>query len=118
MKKYKFPDSHRIRLKNDFESVFKQGRKLSGFGVVMWYKTQNLAASRLGVIASKKLGGAVARNRIKRLIREVFRLNQHGFKIPVDIILYPTKAADFNNFSTTGNAILALWKKAGMLKDD
>ena len=44
-------------------------------------------ASRLGVVTSKKIGGAVQRSRARRLLRESFRIHQHDFKQPVDLVL-------------------------------
>ena len=47
--------------------------------------------SRLVVVASKKLGEAVARNRIKRLVREAFKIVKVEFKVPVDLAIFPTR---------------------------
>lgn len=47
--------------------------------------------SRLVVVASKKLGEAVARNRIRRLVREAFKLVKEKFKAPVDLAIFPTR---------------------------
>ena len=47
--------------------------------------------SRLVVVASKKLGEAVARNRIKRLVREAFKIVKLEFKAPVDLAIFPTR---------------------------
>jgi ribonuclease P protein component len=49
------------------------------------------AVSRLGIVASKKLGGAVVRNKAKRLIREVFRNNQPHLEPAADILVIPRR---------------------------
>lgn len=43
--------------------------------------------SRLGVVTSRKLGGAVVRSRVRRILRETFRQHQHGLNGPVDLVL-------------------------------
>lgn len=114
MKKFQFSKLERLRLKKDFESVFKEGRKFTTNALLMWYKPSE--HTRLGIIISAKLGKAVLRNRIKRIIREVFRLNQHKITAKTDIILYPRATGDFTNFENAQNYILSVWKKAGILK--
>ena len=72
------PRSRRLHLKNDFKNVIQTGRKIQGFGLVLWWKPAPLGKEdrRLGLVVSRKLGNAVVRNRVKRLLREAFRLNR------------------------------------------
>ena len=53
----------------------------------------------MGIAASRKVGPAVKRNRIKRLVRECFRLNQHDIPIKADIVVVCKKKADVNNLT-------------------
>lgn len=46
---------------------------------------------RLGLTVSRKMGNAVARNRIKRVVREFFRLHQHTFESPLDVVVIPKR---------------------------
>lgn len=74
---YTFPRTHRVRLGREFEAVYgakavKQVGPLRVFG-----KPNGLPHSRLGLSVSRKVGKAVVRNRIKRLLRESYRLLQH-----------------------------------------
>jgi ribonuclease P protein component len=55
--------------------------------IANWRPLPPGAASRLGVVTSKKVGGAVARNRARRLLRESFRLHQHDLPQPADFVL-------------------------------
>jgi ribonuclease P protein component len=67
----------RLSRSSDFQRVYRQGSSTaSRFLVLYYFKRSSEAAgegSRIGLSVSKKLGGAVARNRIKRLLREAFR---------------------------------------------
>lgn len=46
---------------------------------------------RLGLTVSRKIGKSVRRNRVKRLIREYFRLHQHDFRLRADIVVVPKR---------------------------
>ena len=67
------PPARRIRRRGEFQRVFDAGRRAHGRYLTIIAAPRSGADSRLGIVASKKLGGAVVRNRAKRLIREMFR---------------------------------------------
>jgi len=118
VKKFNFPASQRLKLKNDFENVFKSGKKLMTTDITLWYNpVGKIKKCRLGIIVSKRLGQAVERNRVKRLIRETFRLNKH-LLADFDIILYPRNKESFSDFRNTQQKVLNLLRKAGIYKND
>lgn len=86
MKKFTFSRRERLHLKRDFEKVLKEGRKISYPDFDVFFMKNPFGFPRLGVSISKKCGKAVDRNRVKRLLREVFRLNKHNIP-PVDIVI-------------------------------
>lgn len=65
-----------IRRRADFERVYKTGSKRSGRLMTLFTLRLDRTTARLGIAATRKLGDAVARNRAKRLVRELFRLNK------------------------------------------
>lgn len=71
-----FRPNERIRRRAEFERAYKQGTRIRGRYATLFVQANQLEVGRLGIAASKKLGGAVQRNRAKRLIREVFRRNK------------------------------------------
>jgi len=78
------PRQH-IRRHADFQDVYASGTRVSGRLTTLFCKPNGLPIGRLGIAATKRLGGAVVRNRAKRLIREVFRRNDiaPGFDVVV-----------------------------------
>jgi ribonuclease P protein component len=86
-----FRRDERIRRRPEFQQVYERGTRVHGaFFTVFMLPTQAASgAGRLGIAATKKLGGAVSRNRAKRLIREVFRRTKiaPGF----DVVVVPKR---------------------------
>ena len=70
---------------------------------------------RLGLVVSSKLGGAVARNRLKRRLREIFRLHKAFLSPSLDIVFMPKPGACELNFDVLKSAVLVAFKKAGVL---
>lgn len=68
-----FPPGCRLRRTEDFNAVFKKGRRTSREMFWVHLRVSHGGFPRLGIVASRKTGGAVLRNRFKRLIREAFR---------------------------------------------
>jgi ribonuclease P protein component len=71
-----FRPSARLRARAEFVGVQKSGRRVSGRFVTLIGLPNTLGADRLGIVASKRVGGAVVRNRAKRRLREIFRRDQ------------------------------------------
>jgi ribonuclease P protein component len=84
----RLPRATRIKQRGDFARA-----KACGERVVCGCLIANLASrpagsgSRIGVVTSKKIGGAVQRSRARRLLREVFRLHQNELARPLDVVL-------------------------------
>jgi len=73
--------------------------------------------SKLGVITSRKLGGAVVRNRARRLMREAFRLNQLQLKAPVDLVLVARASIVGKSRQDVERDYLTLLRRADLLKE-
>ena len=84
-----FRSAERIRRRAEFQSVYDRGVRLRGRYSTTFILPNNRGIGRLGIAATKKLGGAVRRNRAKRLIREVFRRNK--IAVGYDIVVIPTR---------------------------
>lgn len=99
-----------IRESRDFTSVFSNGKKISGTCFRVLVKPNSLKIARLGrVVAKKQFKSAVTRNKVKRLITESFRLNNHNVA-GKDIVVIPT-AAFASDFSGACKELITLWEK-------
>jgi ribonuclease P protein component len=84
-----FRPHERIRRRPEFQLVYERGAKMHSRYSTIFILPNAGTVGRLGIAATRKLGGAVARNRAKRLIREVFRRNKiaPGF----DVVVIPKR---------------------------
>lgn len=85
----KFRPAERIRRHAEFKQVYERGVRLHSRYSTVFMLANERGVGRLGIAATKKLGGSVQRNRAKRLIREVFRRNKiaPGF----DVVVVPRR---------------------------
>ena len=87
----RFDRTRRVRRRGEFQKVFDRGVRVHGRYLTLLIAPAPGPRSRLGIVASKKLGGSVARNRAKRLIRELFRQNPPEGGRPVDVVVIPRR---------------------------
>ncbi len=107
----------RVKQGRDFARARQEGQRLSaGCLVANWRRLPAASASRLGVITGRKIGGAVVRNRARRLLREAFRLHQHDLAGPVDLVLVARPSVVGKGFVEVETDFLTTLRKAGLLK--
>lgn len=113
---YKLPKRRILRQKGDFQRVYRLGKSYANHYLVIYVFRSNGNEDKVGFAAGKKLGNAVTRNRVKRLMRECFRLNQDMIKPGFTLLLVGRKDAVSEKYEKIENAFLNLGRKAGILK--
>ncbi len=103
-----FPPTHRLKSPEDFKRVYDRKRSVSDANLIVYACENVLPHARLGVSVSKKAGGAIVRNRFKRLFREAFRLLQHELPPGIDYVLIPKLPARDLGLEPIRESLLAL----------
>jgi ribonuclease P protein component len=82
------PGNRRLSRSAEFERVYRQGRSTANRHLVLYaFPTDTVEQPRLGLSVSRKVGGAVERNRVKRLLREAFTQAEPGLRPGHDIVV-------------------------------
>ncbi len=76
----------RIRKRSEYQVIYAQGRRIPSSSFVLFVMRNGLGRPRLGITATRRVGGAVKRNRAKRLVRDIFRRHKRELD-NVDIVL-------------------------------
>ena len=86
----RLPATARLRSGRDFQRVYQRGQRAAGaLLTVVALRSRSARGSRVGVSVSKDHGGAVRRNKLKRLLREAFRMERHRLPAGLDLVLIP-----------------------------
>jgi ribonuclease P protein component len=97
--------------------VRQQGERLVlGCLIANWHRLPDGASPRLGVVTSRKIGGAVERSRARRLLRESFRLHQHELSRPVELVLVARNSIVGKKFAEVEKNLLTTLRQANLLK--
>lgn len=102
--------SESIKKNSDFQHIYQSGKSYANRYLVMYVVESEKSCTRLGISVSKKVGNSVVRHRVKRLIKESFRLNLEQFKTGYDIIVIARSTAKGKNYSDISSALLHLGK--------
>ena len=89
----RFPKSARLRKRPEFVNLSRTGKKFHSPNFIVISKSNERGESRLGITVSSKVGNALVRNRIKRLVREFFRRRRHQWVPGSDMVVIARKGA-------------------------
>ena len=104
-----------LKLNHIFRRLYATSGHANGY-LVLYARPNRSGMNRVGITAGKKLGHAVVRNRVRRCLREVYRLNEDRFIPGWDIVVVARSRCIDADFQKLTGAYLSLAEKAGILK--
>ena len=111
MPSHRFSKTQRVRRRGEFQRVFDSAYKVSSRYFTLLLAPGTTSVSRLGIVASRKLGDAVRRNRAKRLIREVFRHLDLEPGAALDVVVIPRRELFDAPFADLDRDFRAAWRR-------
>ncbi len=104
-----------LKLNHIFQRLYRTKGQANGY-LVLYARHNRTEGNRVGITVSKKLGKAHVRNRTRRRLREIYRLNESKFQPGWDIVVVARSKAVDADFQKLTDAYLHLAEKAGVLK--
>jgi ribonuclease P protein component len=111
------PGPHRLRLKADFERVYRSGRSWA-LPLAALHVAPRPGGARVGVVVSKKVGKAVQRNRVRRRLREIVRAKLPGWKEGFDAVVVARAGAAGAEFRELAESLEELARRAHLVRQD
>ena len=113
---YELPKKNIFRGKFEFSRVYNNGCSYSNHFLVIYILKSNELTGKVGFAAGKKLGNAIIRNRVKRLLRETYRFCQNEIRNDIAIIVVGRKPVVNAKLNDVMKAFKALCFKAKILR--
>lgn len=111
-------EKEKILKKNrQFQQIYHRGRSYSNRYMVLYVFSGQDGKNKVGFAAGKRLGNAVTRNRVKRLLREAYRLQQKKIKKGTHVLLVGRKAMIGVKYEVVENAFQEIFRKAHLFKE-
>jgi ribonuclease P protein component len=116
--RFRFPASRRLKLRREFEQVRTNGRAVRGrlltLGIL---RVESEKSFRVGLVTSRRVGGAVERNRVRRRFREIVRQHQHEIVNGVWLVLIARPGAAAATLAVLEKEWLRLARRGGVLAE-
>ena len=114
MKRFGFSWEERLHTRKEFLAVYREGYRVFTPYFVLYFRKNGRRFSRLGIAASRKVGRPVVRNRIRRRLRESFRMNKQGILPCSDVVVNVRRgaaAATFRELQGEFLRVVSRWKR-------
>lgn len=106
-----------LKLNHIFRKLY-HSPSVANAHLVLYARPNRTVTNRVGITVSKKLGHAVVRNRVRRRLREIYRLHEEQFAPGWDIVVVARSRCVGADFSSLTRAYLSLAAKAGILREE
>ena len=107
--------NNKLKKNEEFRQVYSKGKSMANKLLIIYISNNNTNEVRVGFTVSKKVGNSVVRSRVKRLMKESFRLSIEKIKKGFDIVFVARATAKNASYKEVDSAMLHLLKKMKLL---
>ena len=107
--------SDTLKKNSDFRRLYNRGKSAASKDLVLYIRRGRRGCNRIGITVTTKLGGAVQRNRVRRRIREIYRLNESRFNVGLDIVVVARVRSRYATYAELEKAFFECASKLGIL---
>ena len=105
-----------LKKNHEFRRLYNKGKSAASQCVVVYSRRNGKAENRLGVTVSTKIGGAVQRNRIRRRLKEIYRLNEEKLAAGYDVVIVARMRSRFAGYRELETSVMALFGKLDLVR--
>jgi len=103
-----------LKKSHEFRRLYAKGKSQASNLIVVYCRRNRSELNRVGITVSAKLGGAVIRNRVRRRLREAYRLSENQLKSGFDIVIVARTKCQFVSFDELRSDLLRIFTKLGI----
>ena len=105
-----------LKRNHEFKRLYSKGKSAVSHCAVVYCRRNGAVGNRLGVTVSTKIGNAVHRNRVRRRLKEIYRLNEVKLATGFDIVIVARVQSRYVGYHELESAVAALFKKLNLIK--
>ena len=109
--------SSTLKKNHEFKRLYNKGKSAASQCAVIYSRRNGGSGNRIGFTVSKKIGGAVQRNRVRRRLKEIYRLNEERLAPGYDIVIVARVRSRFVGYHELESSVVALLKKLNIMSD-
>jgi ribonuclease P protein component len=106
-----------LKKNHEFKRLYNKGKSAASQCAAVYYRRNGRSENRLGITVSTKLGGAVQRNRVRRRLKEIYRLNEEKLSKGFDIVIVARVRSRFVGYSELESSVISVFRKLKLIGD-
>lgn len=106
-----------MKKNHEFRRLYAKGKSAATPSLVVYFRRTNRDYNQLGITVSTKIGNAVCRNRVRRRLREIYRLNEARLPKGLDMVLVARQKSPFVSYAELERSYLSACVRLGILTD-